>query len=123
MNLDEERNVLARERTRLAVERNRLASERTFASWIRTGLAIAGGGFAITKLTIFYTTTHQAIAMVSGRALLVIGIAIFVLAAVSYWKSSFELDSKYLMTGSHLVITLLAILLIICASGLLYTTF
>jgi len=123
MNLDEERNVLARERTRLAVERNRLASERTFASWIRTGLAIAGGGFAITKLTIFYTSAHQVIAIVSGRALLVIGIAIFVLAAVSYWKSSFELDSKYLMTGSHLVITLLAILLIICASGLLYTTF
>ena len=31
----------------LAYDRTHLANERTFAAWIRTGLAVAGGGLAV----------------------------------------------------------------------------
>lgn len=74
-------------RTLLAVERNHLAAERTFLSWIRTGLAGVGGGFALIRVFEFNTYYHQLTAYVVGLMLLLWGISLFVIAFSEYEKS------------------------------------
>lgn len=87
---------LARERNLLATERTRLAAERTVSSWMRTGLASVGGGFAIIRLIVFQNFTHRLMAHGIGEILIMLGIFIFVFSLKDYRKTSRKLE---LVTG------------------------
>lgn len=114
-----ERTTLAKERTRLASERNRLANERTFLSWIRTGLAIVGGGVALMGLLSFENLLHRQIAQVAGLVLIVLGISMFILAALDYRKTSRELKVLPGFAGSPMTISVIVMILIATCMALI----
>jgi putative membrane protein len=58
-----------------------LANERTFLAWLRTGLALVGGGFAVDQ---FLPRLHQGPRVVFTVVLLVGG-ALCALRAVNHW--------------------------------------
>lgn len=58
-----------------------LANERTFLAWLRTGLALVGGGFAVDQ---FLPRLHEVVRVSFTVALLVSG-AVCALRAVSHW--------------------------------------
>ncbi|WP_407553937.1 DUF202 domain-containing protein [Streptomyces sp. Pv4-95] len=58
-----------------------LANERTFLAWLRTGLALVGGGFAVDQ---FLPRLHEALRVTFTVALLAGG-ALCALRAVNHW--------------------------------------
>ncbi|MFE3882016.1 YidH family protein [Streptomyces lydicus] len=58
-----------------------LANERTFLAWLRTGLALIGGGFAVDQ---FLPRLHQGL-RVSFTVVLLVGGALCALRAVNHW--------------------------------------
>lgn len=84
----EEQFSLAKERTKLARERTILAAERTISSWMRTGLASVGGGFAVIRFLVFQNESHRLMANIAGEALILCGIMIFLCAFLDYKKSA-----------------------------------
>lgn len=111
---------LARERTKMSVERTQLAAERTFSAWVRMGLAGMGGGIALIRLLEFRTPNHALLAFIIGLLLMVWGMAIFLIALVSYLRHTKSLESvkgeaisKIGVTFVGVMILILAILLII----------
>jgi hypothetical protein len=64
--------------TKLAIERTRMAEERTFASWVRTGLALVAGGLASARLLTAVQPEWLVRAM--GTIFILLGGAIFALA-------------------------------------------
>ncbi|MFJ9850809.1 YidH family protein [Streptomyces sp. NPDC101150] len=58
-----------------------LANERTFLAWLRTGLALVGGGFAVDQ---FLPRLHQGLRLTCTVVLLVAG-ALCALRAVNHW--------------------------------------
>ncbi|WP_213454202.1 YidH family protein [Rhizomonospora bruguierae] len=57
-----------------------LANERTFLAWIRTGLALVGGGLAVAQ----FLPPHGGLRTVLAIALLLLG-ALVALRAVDHW--------------------------------------
>lgn len=96
----DERTLLAKERTRLADERNRLANIRTFLAWTRTGLACVGGGLAIIRFFLFQNPLHQMASQTIGSVLVALGILIFILSLVDYWRSYRDLGTSNPYAGS-----------------------
>lgn len=88
-----ERVELAKQRNQLAFERTRLSAERTVSSWIRTGLASAGGGFAIIRLLVFQNVSHRVLANIIGEILIVWGILIMIFALFDFRNSSKKFES------------------------------
>lgn len=82
--LVEKRTALEHMRNHLARERTRFSAERTISSWMRTGLASVGGGFAIIRLLVYYRESHRMIALGIGEALILWGMVIFVLSLIDY---------------------------------------
>lgn len=99
LNLAKERTLLARERTLLARERTRFSAERTLSSWIRTGLASVGGGFAIIRLLVFQAISHRIMANIIGEILIVWGIVILVLSLIDYRKSCKKFKQRLVKTS------------------------
>ncbi|MFG2829376.1 YidH family protein [Streptomyces sp. NPDC048434] len=58
-----------------------LANERTFLAWLRTGLALIGGGFAVDQ---FLPRLHQGL-RVTFTVVLLVGGALCALRAVNHW--------------------------------------
>jgi putative membrane protein len=76
--------------------RVRFAAERTLLAWIRTGLGLMGFGFVVARFGLFLRELHAAVpqapvapssggwSMVFGVALVLLGVAVNVLAALEY---------------------------------------
>lgn len=58
-----------------------LANERTFLAWLRTGLALVGGGFAVDQ---FLPRLHDAL-RVTCTVVLLVGGALCAVRAVNHW--------------------------------------
>ncbi|MFJ9409931.1 YidH family protein [Streptomyces sp. NPDC101393] len=58
-----------------------LANERTFLAWLRTGLALVGGGFAVDQ---FLPRLHEGL-RVTFTVVLLVGGALCALRAVNHW--------------------------------------
>src|SRR5262249_14881338 len=74
--------------------RVRLAAERTLLAWIRTGLAMMGFGFVVARFGLFLrelaaiekaTDRGSGLSLWLGTALIVLGVAVNMLAALEYW--------------------------------------
>lgn len=109
----------AEQRTSLANERNQLAFERTFLAWSRTGLAIVGAGIAIAKLLTFTSSSHQFIAQVTGSALVVLGLVIFLLSFLDYRRTHLRLRISPGYAGSLISVGLITAVLCIVSVVLL----
>lgn len=80
------KNELAKKRTELAVQRTILANARTFSAWIRTGLSSVLGGLAVVKF-MGNNEAYRGYILLIGILFVVIGIAIYLLAFLSFKKS------------------------------------
>ncbi|MFE1171204.1 YidH family protein [Streptomyces sp. NPDC058773] len=58
-----------------------LANERTFLAWLRTGLALVGGGFAVDQ---FLPRLHEELRL-TFTVVLLVGGALCALRAVNHW--------------------------------------
>ncbi|MFC5246746.1 YidH family protein [Streptomyces nigrescens] len=58
-----------------------LANERTFLAWLRTGLALVGGGFAVDQ---FLPRLHETLRL-TFTVILLVGGALCALRAVNHW--------------------------------------
>ena len=84
--------------------RDHAANERTFLAWVRTGIAVIAFGFVIEKFNLFLVTLVETSALepdrkahlqrlagpstrYEGLALIVVGIALLVVAAVRYVRT------------------------------------
>lgn len=83
------KNKLSEQRTQLAMQRTVLANARTFSAWIRTGLSSVLAGLAIVKF-IGNNEMFQGYVLIIGVLFVLIGIATYILAYMSY-KKSFDL--------------------------------
>ena len=112
-------NMLQQERTSLTHERNRLANVRTYLAWIRTGLACVGGGIAIIKWLTFTHIEHQKIALVTGGVLVFVGISIFMMSLVEFWRGHFELPATHQYYSNVTYVTALSVILSVASLVLL----
>lgn len=85
------------------------AAERTFLAWIRTGLGLMGVGFAVSRFGLFLrefaaqqgqrnasTTGHS---VLSGVALVVLGVIVNVAATIRHFQVTRELASGRWLAG------------------------
>jgi putative membrane protein len=87
------------------------ANERTFLAWVRTGIAVIAFGFVIEKFNLFVLTIASATSLEAGRrlqlerlsgplgrydglALIVLGLALIVFAAVRFVRTGRRLDDE-----------------------------
>jgi putative membrane protein len=87
------------------------ANERTFLAWARTGIAVIAFGFVIEKFNLFVLTIASATSLEAGRrlqlerlsgplgrydglALIVLGLALIVFAAVRFVRTGRRLDDE-----------------------------
>jgi putative membrane protein len=84
--------------------RVRFAAERTLLAWIRTGLALMGFGFVVARFGLFLqeialarqaTPAHSyGLSLWIGTALVVLGIAVTILAAVQHGRILHRLNRR-----------------------------
>lgn len=96
-----------------SIKRTHLANIRTFLSWIRTGLASAGGGLAVIR---FLNVRHTAML---GGLLVFLGITIFILAFIDYRKSCQEFATPKSYAGSLGFVCLMSFILVVVSLALL----
>lgn len=79
------------------------AAERTLLAWVRTGLAMMGFGFVVARFGLFLREVaavqavppprQQGFSLWAGVALVVIGVAVNLAAAVKHWQTIRRLES------------------------------
>ncbi|HTU45905.1 MAG TPA: DUF202 domain-containing protein [Bryobacteraceae bacterium] len=85
------------------------AAERTFLAWIRTGLALMGIGFAVSRFGLFLRELRASesrlpvhatgLSLWSGVALVALGVVVNVAAAVRHYQLVHELSSGTWIPG------------------------
>ena len=120
----QKQNELAQKRTDLAVQRTILANARTFSAWVRTGLSCVLGGLAIVKF-LDDAETIRGFVLITGLLFVTIGIAVYVLALISFKKSNDELKQEGLSIAMSMhylyAITAGLILSAVLIGGILFT--
>lgn len=76
--LARDRTELAELRSDLARNRTLQAAERTYAAWVRTGFTIAGAGWTLAQA--LRNTESNAVALLVGGTLIILGLLCFVYA-------------------------------------------
>ncbi len=88
------------------------ANERTFLAWVRTAIATMAFGFLVEKFDLFLevasrslagrapSVVGQTVGNVAGLALIVLGGAMMVLAAVRFRQTARDIDSPQPLPGS-----------------------
>ena len=95
------------------------ANERTFLAWVRTGIAMIAFGFVIEKFNLFVLTMASASSLDAGHrlqlervsgplgrydglALVLVGLALIVTAAVRFVRTGWRLDDQETHSASSL---------------------
>jgi putative membrane protein len=114
------------------------ANERTFLAWVRTAIAIMAFGFLVQKFDLFLriaaqslgarsvSTGSEFVGTTAGLLLIVLGGVMMAFAAIRFRKTSLAIDAADVRSGpgTGLDITLVAMLLLLCAilfAYLIYT--
>jgi len=95
------------------------ANERTFLAWVRTGIAVIAFGFVIEKFNLFVLTMASASSLDAGHrlqlervsgplgrydglALVLVGLALIVAAAVRFVRTGWRLDDQEIHSAGSL---------------------
>jgi putative membrane protein len=95
------------------------ANERTFLAWVRTGIAVIAFGFVIEKFNLFVLTMASATSLDAGHrmqlervsgplgrydglALVLVGLALIVTAAVRFVRTGWRLDDQEIHSAGSL---------------------
>jgi putative membrane protein len=95
------------------------ANERTFLAWVRTGIAVIAFGFVIEKFNLFVLTMASASSLdvahrlqlervsgplgrYDGLALVLVGLALIVAAAVRFVRTGWRLDDEEVHSAGSL---------------------
>lgn len=89
--LARDRTELAELRSDLARNRTLQAAERTYAAWVRTGFTIAGAGWTLAQA--LRNTESNAVALLVGGTLIILGLLCFVYAWFGF-KSVYDYLTK-----------------------------
>lgn len=83
------------------------AAERTLLAWVRTGLAMMGFGFVVARFGLFLREVaavqaapppqQQGFALWVGVALVIIGVAVNLAAAVKHWQTIRRLENGQIL--------------------------
>ena len=111
---DKKLHELANERTDLAIQRTILANSMTFSAWIRTGLSSVLAGLAIVSFIGDNEIFHGYVLSI-GILFVLTGIAVYIMASVSYKKSFDELRKEGERIDTPLVF------LIVITTGMILT--
>jgi putative membrane protein len=115
--------------------RDHAANERTFLAWIRTGIAVIAFGFVIEKLNIFIAELALAnsgragqqlarsrlggpLGRYDGLALIIIGIAVIVIAAIRFVRTTRLIDQPIAHRGDALRTELVVSVVLALLAGL-----
>ena len=100
------------------------ANERTFLAWVRTGIAVIAFGFVIEKFNLFVLTMASASSLDAGHrlqlervsgplgrydglALVLVGLALIVTAAVRFVRTGRRLDDQEIHSAGSLRVELI----------------
>ena len=100
------------------------ANERTFLAWVRTGIAVIAFGFVIEKFNLFVLTMASATSLDAGHrlqlervsgplgrydglALVLVGLALIVTAAVRFVRTGRRLDDQEIHSAGSLRVELI----------------
>jgi len=110
------------------------SNERTFLAWVRTAIAVMAFGFIVEKFDLFLELAAPALAgrtlslpgqrfgNIAGLALIVLGTAIVVIAAVRFLITAKNIDSEDLRLGpgSRIDVALAALLVLLGSALFIY---
>ena len=110
------------------------ANERTFLAWVRTAIAVMAFGFVIEKFDLFLqyaapqmaqqrlATHSQTFANVAGLAFILLGVAMIVIAALRFMRTSKEIESEEAVPspGERFDVALAALIGLLGAALFLY---
>ena len=103
--------------TELEKEQTLMASERTFLSWIRTGLAVVGGGIVVVRFVVFDDPLENLLILIAGKSLVLWGMAIFILSLFDF-RRVYKHKKINMAFSTNIFITMLVISLV-AISGIL----
>jgi putative membrane protein len=112
------------------------ANERTFLAWVRTAIAVMAFGFLVEKFDLFLELAAPSLAgrtlslpgqkfgNIAGLALIVLGTAMVVLAAVRFLVTAKQIDSdkQVLGPGARIDVALAALLALLGCALFVYLT-